>query len=187
MRTTYWHRQGKIVAESRFEQSIWPHLDAAYNLARYLMRSAEDAEDAVQEAVLRAYSGWEGYRGGDSRAWFLTIVRNSAYTLLRRKHADRTTSFDETLHDECDTATPTPEASLMAAVDKETLRAAVEALPIEYRETLILREMEDLSYREIAQITGAPLGTVMSRLTRARQRLQTILRKSAEKESIHGL
>ena len=153
-----------------FEQTVLSNLDAAYNLARWLTRDDRDAEDMVQEACLRAFRFFDSFRGGDSRAWLLTIVRHTCYTWLRKNRAHEFVALDEEL-DGVDTAL-NPEELLLHNTDQQLLRKAVEELPIEFREVIILRELEGLSYKEIANITGIPLGTVMSRLARARKRLQ---------------
>jgi RNA polymerase sigma-70 factor (ECF subfamily) len=150
------------------------HLDAAYNLARWLMRNETDAEDLVQEAYVRAFAHFEGFRGGDGRAWLLAIVRNSCYDRLRQKGVrEQDTAFDEALHST--QRTLDPENSLLLAERAESVRESLAELPAEYREVLVLRELEQLSYREIATIAAIPLGTVMSRLSRARERLQQSL------------
>lgn len=157
----------------RFEQVVLPHLDAAYNLARWLTRNAADAEDVAQEAVLRAFKFFGGFHGGDSRAWLLTIVRNTCYTWLQQNRAhELTTPFEEETHTD---AGANPEAMLLAGENKELLRKALEELPVSFREVVILREFEDLSYKEIAKIVDVPVGTVMSRLARARKRLELCL------------
>ena len=162
---------------ARFEQIVLPHLDAAYNLARWLTRNEQDAEDVVQEACMRAFKFVGGFYGGDSRAWMLTIVRNTCYTWLRHNRAhELTTSFDEAIHAiECDTLNP--ETLLLHNADRQILKQALEALPVEFREVVVLRELEGLSYKEIGAIADIPLGTVMSRLARARRRLQHDLAK----------
>jgi RNA polymerase sigma factor (sigma-70 family) len=157
---------------SRFEQVFLPHLSAAYNLARWLTRDDQDAEDVVQEAYLRAWRFFERFHGNDGRAWLLAIVRHVAYDWIRtRRPAETCTSFDETLHTPSGSST-TPEHLLMRRADRARLQAALEALPIGWREVVVLRELEGLSYKEIAEVAGIPLGTVMSRLARARDRLQ---------------
>jgi RNA polymerase sigma-70 factor, ECF subfamily len=166
-----------VSRQREFEHEILPHLDAAYSLARFLLRNDQDAEDAVQEAALRAFRFFGDFRGGNVRGWFLRIVRNTAYTILRRVHAhDADVVFDEELH------TPTVAQAVVAAGldyqhDRDTVRAAIEQLPVEFREAITLRELEDCSYKEIADIAGVPIGTVMSRLSRARAQLQQILSK----------
>ncbi len=181
MRGTHDAQEGRRVQDKtqqmRFEQIVLPHLDAAYNLAHWLTRNDQDAEDVVQEACLRAFKFLGGFYGGDSRAWLLTIVRNTCYTWLRHNRAhELTTPFDETIHDvECDALNP--EAQLLHHADQQLLRRALEALPVEFREVVVLRELEQLSYKEIGVIADIPLGTVMSRLARARKRLQHDLAK----------
>jgi RNA polymerase sigma-70 factor (ECF subfamily) len=164
----------------RFEEAILPHLGAAYNLARWLTRDAHDAEDVVQEAYLRALQFFGGFRGGDGRAWLLAIVRNTCYTWLERKRAHKpATAFDEETHGAAPAAQG-PDAQLLRQEDAQLLRRALEELPPEFREVIVLRELEDLSYRQIAEVTGAPIGTVMSRLARARERLQRWATRQAD-------
>ena len=162
------------------------HLDAAYNLARWLMRNETDAEDLVQEAYVRAFTHFAGFRGGDGKAWLLAIVRNSCYDRLKQKGVREQYTFDETLHS-TDRQTLNPETSLLQAERSELVRESLAELPPEYREVLVLRELEQLSYREIATIAGIPLGTVMSRLSRARQRLQQSLCLSERNEKGLGI
>ena len=155
-----------------FENGVLPHLDAAYNLARWLTRNDEDAEDGVQEACLRAFRFFGGFRGGDARAWLLKIVRNTCYTqLLKNRSREPATTFDEEIHGEDDDFT-NPETLLLRSADRQLLRQALEELPVNFREVLVLRELEGLSYREIAEVSNIRLGTVMSSLSRARQRLR---------------
>ena len=181
IRSTHDTQEGRRVQEQtqqlRFEQIVLPHLDAAYNLARWLTRNDQDAEDVVQEACLRAFKFFGGFYGGDSRAWLLTIVRNTCYTWLRHNRAhELTTPFDESVHDvECESLNP--EVLLLHQADQQQLRQALEALPVEAREVIVLRELEGLSYKEIGAIADIPLGTVMSRLARGRKRLQHDLAK----------
>jgi RNA polymerase sigma-70 factor (ECF subfamily) len=157
----------------RFEEAALPHTAAAYNLARWLTGSHEDAEDVVQEAFLRAYSAFDSLRGDDARPWLLTIVRNTAYTWLKRHRP--TLELDENL------AGPSnPEALLLASADAGRVRDAIASLPPDFRTAIVLREFEELSYKEIAAVTGAPMGTVMSRITRARDNLKRILTSSAK-------
>ncbi len=166
-------RKAKLPEQSKlahFEQTVLSNLDAAYNLARWLTRDDRDAEDVVQEACLRAFRFFDSFHGGDSRAWLLTIVRHTCYTWIRKNRAHELVAFDEEL-DGVETGL-NPEELLLQNIDQQLLRKAVEELPIEFREVIILRELEGLSYKEIASITGVPLGTVMSRLARARKRLQ---------------
>ena len=168
---------------SIFEQTILPHLDAAYNLARWLTRNDADAEDVVQEAFLRAFKFFGNFRGGDSRSWLLTIVRNTCYTWRQQnKIKGSTTVFDEEIHGtEIDVSNP--ETILLENLNAKLLKDALETLPIEYREVLVLRELEGFSYKEIANVVDIPLGTVMSRLTRARKQLQQRLTGYPEKEN----
>lgn len=163
-----------------FEQNVLSNLDAAYNLARWLTRDDRDAEDVVQEACLRAFRFFDSFHGGDSRAWLLTIVRHTCYTWLRKNRAHELVTLDEEL-DGVETSL-NPEELLLQNADQQLLRKAVEELPIEFREVIILRELEGLSYKEIARVTGVPLGTVMSRLARARKRLQQCLTSTVTEE-----
>ena len=155
-----------------FEQTIVPHMNAAYNIALWLTRNAHDAEDVVQEAYLRAFRFFGGFNGNDGKAWLLTIVRNTCLTWLRRGQANgQAVTFDEQTHSP-DRERTNPEVMLLGKSDLLRLRECVEALPLDYREIVVLRELEELSYREIADIAGIPLGTVMSRLSRGRKRLE---------------
>lgn len=156
----------------RFEAQALPHLDAAYNLARWLSRSPADAEDIVQEAMLRAWRGFDGFRGDEAKAWLLAIVRNcwrnAGAESKRRAHAP----LPEGDSDELIAGDPDPEMAAGQTSESRKLNEVVALLPNEFREALILREMEDMSYREIADVTGVPIGTVMSRLARARALLK---------------
>jgi RNA polymerase sigma-70 factor (ECF subfamily) len=174
---------------ARFRETVLPHLEAAYNLARYLARDPTAAEDIVQEAFVRALRGFPGYGGGEARAWLLAIVRNCFFDWLK---ADRTRAAllvepspdnDRVLEALADTETDDPETALVRQADGRALRAMVDQLPEPFRQTLVLREFEDLSYREIGEATGAPIGTVMSRLARARRILADGLALSAEEQS----
>ena len=157
-----------------FNQAVLPHLDAAYNLARWLTRNDHDAEDVVQEASLRAFKYWRSFSGRDCRAWLLAIVRNTFYSWLRLRSDQFELSADVEMED-IEASTPNPENLVLQNADRELLKHALEDLPLEFREAIVLREMEDLSYKEIADIAAVPVGTVMSRLARARKRLQTYL------------
>jgi RNA polymerase sigma-70 factor, ECF subfamily len=158
-----------------FEEAMLPHLDAAHNLARWLMRNEQDAQDVVQEAYLRAFKSFGGFRGSNGRAWLLTIVRNTSYTLLKKNRAlDLTTTFDEEIHPIGDESA-SPAMILEHCEDAELIREAMDALPAEFREILTLRHQEGLSYKEIADIAQIPPGTVMSRLARARGKLKEYL------------
>jgi RNA polymerase sigma-70 factor (ECF subfamily) len=168
----------------RFEQSVLPHLDAAYNLARWLTRNEQDAQDVTQEACLRAFRFFDGYQGGNMRAWFLTIVRNTCYTWLHQNRPPGAAEeFDEEIHSTEDSGGASPELQALAGADRETLRRALEELPDVFREVLILREIEGMSYKEIADVSSVSLGTVMSRLARARKRLRQALGAALGKES----
>ena len=167
---------------SAFDQVVLPHLDAAYNLARWLTRNGHDAEDVVQEAFLRALRFFGGFHGGNARAWLLAIVRNTCYDWLRRNRpSEVAASVDEELHGAVDPS-PTPEDRVMEQADRLRLREALETLPLAWREVLILRELEGLSYKEIADVAGIKIGTVMSRLARARSGLQQQLAVDLKRE-----
>lgn len=170
---------------SRFEQLILPHLDAAYNLARWLTGNDQDAQDVVQESSLRAFRAFDGFYGENGRAWLLTIVRNTAYNSLEKNKSMRQmTPFDEELHGGAAPGkSATPWTLLRGAEDERNLRAAVEALPAEFREALVLRHQDGLSYREIAGIAGVPTGTIMSRLARGRARIKEFLAKGNREEA----
>ena len=166
---------GLAEAVTPFEQAMVPHLDAAYTLARYLLRDEDEARDAVQDAYLRALSYFSGFRGGDGRAWLLAIVRNTCRTRQQRSRTGPVTaSFDEEVHTPEDTG-PGMAPSQADHVPAESVRDAVGQLPFEYREAVVLREVHGYSYKEIAVVAGVPIGTVMSRLARARQRLRDAL------------
>jgi RNA polymerase sigma factor (sigma-70 family) len=159
----------------RFEEQVSPHLKSAYNLAKWLTRSHEDAEDVVQEAFLRAFSAFESLRGDDAKPWLLTIVRNTSMTWLKRnRNAGATIGFEEALEDPIERS-PDPEERLLISCDRQQVRQALEQLPLEFRDAVVLREMEGLSYKEISVTIGVPLGTVMSRLSRGRDWLKRLL------------
>ncbi len=156
----------------RFERTLLPHMRAAYNLARWLTRSDHDAEDVVQEAYLRAFRFFGGFRGGDAKAWLLTIVRNTSHSAWRRRgEASTTVPLDEDTPEVEDGALG-PEDLLLQKASGQEVREALDALPVELREVVVLRELEGLSYKEMAEVTQLPIGTVMSRLARARARLR---------------
>jgi RNA polymerase sigma-70 factor (ECF subfamily) len=162
---------GTRSSSEAFERALLPHLDAAYNLARWLTRNGDDAEDVVQEAFVRALRFFDGFHGGNARAWLLTIVRNACYDWLRRnRSAEAHDELDEEVHGASEPS-PTAEDLLVEQVDRVRLQRALEALPPAWREVLILREFEGLSYKEIAEVAGVKMGTVMSRLARARDAL----------------
>ena len=161
---------------SRFEAQVLPHLDAAYRLARWLSRSPADADDVVQDALLRAFRGFDSLRGSDAKAWLLTIVRNCHSTASRQQRKQASAPLPEE-HDTQDghtmiAMTPGPEQSADHRDEARTLDRLLSTLPEEHREILVLRELEDMNYREIAAITSLPMGTVMSRLARARAALR---------------
>jgi RNA polymerase sigma-70 factor (ECF subfamily) len=155
-----------------FEKTIVPHLNGAYRLARWLTGNQQDAEDVVQEAYLRALRFFDGFRGGDGRAWLLAIVRNTCLSWMARRAgaASASVEFDEQVHGTSDEAENSEEA-LITNSNIDSLRTCIQALPAEYREVIVMREMEELSYREISEVAGIPIGTVMSRLSRGRMRL----------------
>lgn len=158
-----------------FEEVVLPHLDAAYNLARWLTRNTQDAEDVVQEAYLRAFRFFSGFHGGNARAWLLAIVRNTCYSWLEKHRShEAATAFDEQVHTEI-IESRDPEALLLRKADVQSLQQALEELPTTFREVLVLVEMEGLSYKQVAEMLGIPIGTVMSRLARARRRLREYL------------
>ncbi|MDW3688676.1 RNA polymerase sigma factor [Cupriavidus sp. CV2] len=167
----------------RFSEVTLPHLDAAYNLARWLSGSASDADDIVQDAYLRAFRFFDSFRGDNARAWLLAIVRNTWFTEWRRRRdAADGTPYDETLHGDerlpgwIDDIGSNPEMLAVRQEDVHLVHRALELLPVEYREVLVLRELEDMSYRDIAIVAGIPIGTVMSRLARGRHLLGTTVR-----------
>ena len=165
-----------------FEEVMLPHLDAAHNLAKWLVRNEQDAQDVVQEAYLRAFRSFAGFRGSNGRAWLLTIVRNTSYTMLKKNRAvDLTTSFDEEIHGPGEEAM-SPAAILEQSDNAALISEAMDELPAEFREILTLRHQEGLSYKEIADIAQIPPGTVMSRLARARAKLKEYLASRIGKE-----
>jgi RNA polymerase sigma-70 factor, ECF subfamily len=155
----------------RFERTLLPHMRAAYNLARWLTRSDQDAEDVVQDAYLRAVRFFGGFRGGDARAWLLAIVRNTSHSAWQRGREGAAVPLEEDALEVEDEA-PGPEDLLLQKASREQVKQALEALPVESREVIVLRELEGLSYKEMADVIQVPIGTVMSRLARARARLR---------------
>lgn len=180
-----------------FRELVLPHLDAAYNLARFLTRDADAADDIVQDAFLRAFRAFDGFRGGDARAWLLTIVRNCVRSWASERnrlralceplgsapHADDAPESETQEADIWDPDQDTPESALLRDSDASLIRRLIEALPEAFREVLVLREFDDLSYKQIAEITATPIGTVMSRLARARQMLGAAWRGFGESRS----
>jgi len=165
----------------RFEECVLPHLDAAFNLARWLLRDKANAEDATQEAMLRAYRFFSGFRAGDPRAWLLQIVRNHCYTWLRKNRPQEDSAEIE--EDSMPSNAPSPEALAIASRDRDRVARALDALPLHFREIFVLRELEGCSYKEIAAITSHPIGTVMSALARARRQLREALSEARPRES----
>ena len=163
--------------KARFEGTVLPHLADAFALARWITGNRADAEDVVQEACLRAYRGIGGFGGQNARAWMLTIVRNAAFTWMAKNRpaalvvVDDLAAIEHQAVDRGEPAAANPEAELIAKADAAQLEAAIAALPPPFRETLVLRDLQGLDYREIADVTAVPIGTVMSRLARARRRL----------------
>ena len=169
-----------------FEELILPHLDAAHNLARWLVRDRHDAEDIVQESYLRAFKFFGGYQGGDARAWVLKIVRNTSYSFLKKNRpADSMEEFDEMVH-RADKREPDAEGALLQSVESSLLREALEELPVNFREVLVLRELEGMSYKEIAAVIEVPIGTVMSGLARGRAQLRERLMRARYQEEQRG-
>jgi RNA polymerase sigma-70 factor (ECF subfamily) len=161
-------------SQLRFDTLITPHAPSAYNLARWLLGNDADAEDVLQDSLVRAFRSIESLRTTNVRAWLLQIVRNMAYTTLRAKK----TAADQSIEDMGDTAAgddSNPMTLVLQSIDRANLHRAIDALPVEYREAIVLRELEGLSYREISEVSGIPIGTVMSRLARARTRVQQAL------------
>lgn len=175
----------------RFELLALPHLDAAYNLARWLAGNSADAEDVVQDAYLRAYRYFDSFEGGNFRVWLLGIVRNSFLDWIKENRSSRLLFRAEAASDTDDTLWAErprdPEALLLESIDSQTLEQLMHRLPVEYREVLLLREVEDLSYKEIAAITTTPTGTVMSRLSRARLALRKLWLSAHATEAAHGV
>src|ERR1700677_2488479 len=169
----------------RFNLLVLPHLDSAFNLARWIVRNRTDAEDVAQEAMFRAYRFFRGFHGGDARAWLLQIVRNTCFTWMEKNRpAEPTAEFNEELHVP---NSVTPEALAIASNNRERLTRALETLPPRFREVIVLRELEGCSYKEIAAITSIPIGTVMSTLSRARHQLQLELVSPVREETTHEL
>jgi len=167
-----------------FEETVLPHLDAAFNYARWLTRNDTDAEDVVQDACVRAIRFLSSLRDDDARAWLFTIVRNAWYSRVSRKaNVAEGTRLNDGQDERPDNALD-PEERLLQQHTIALVRASLEQLPVDFREVIVLREIEGLSYKEIAEVAGVPVGTVMSRLARARERLQTILKLNAPRETL---
>jgi len=161
-----------------------PHLDAAHNLARWLLANPHEAEDAVQDAYVRALTYFASFHAPDGRAWLLAIVRNACYARLRQSRREAAVLDPAAELEFTPDSGPDPEALHLKTADRLRIRRGIEALPAEFREVLVLREMEEMSYREIARVIDAPIGTVMSRLARARKRLQEMLTAETKKETV---
>ncbi len=166
---------------SQFEQATLPHLDAAYNLARWLTQDQHAAEDVVQEAYCRAARYFGSFRGGDGRAWLLGVVRRASFDYLARQRAQAAVVFNQDLHDRADESS-NPELLAIRKGEQASVRRALEELPPSLREVIVLRELEGLSYQEIAAVVEVPIGTVMSRLSRGRQQLQRLLGSCSKEE-----
>ena len=176
---------------TRFEQSVMPHLDAAYNLARWLTRNDDDAADVVQEAFLRAMRYFDAMKGTEARPWLLAIVRNTGYTWLERNRPADLVSLDDAGPFASDVETAghasgtesNPEVILLQSANRKLVNQALEELPVVFREVIVMREIEDLTYKEIASIAGIPMGTVMSRLSRGREILKSAIENRMRKAS----
>ena len=176
---------------ARFEKSVLPHLDAAYNLARWLTRNDDDAQDVVQEAFLRAFRFFEGMQGSDARPWLLAIVRNAGYSWLEKNRPGEVVALDDAALLSADIETAghvsaaetNPEVILLQSANRKLVNQALEELPVGYREVLVMRELEELTYKEIAAVAGIPIGTVMSRLARGRELLRRLIEIRLRKAS----
>jgi RNA polymerase sigma-70 factor (ECF subfamily) len=176
---------------ARFEGTVLPHLDAAYNLARWLTRNDHDAEDVVQEAFARALRYFDSLKDPDARAWLLAIVRNTGYTWLEKNRPAEVVALEDAglvdanaeVAGHASPSESNPEVIVLQSAQKKLINLALEELPVAYREVIVLRELEDLAYKEIAAIVGVPIGTVMSRLARGRGMLRAILDRRMRKAS----
>ena len=167
-------------ATSKFESAVLEQLDAAHNLARWLMRNDQDAQDVVQESCMKALRAFDSFRGDDFRAWFLAIVRNTSFTWLRRNKDSQ--DLEASAEIAADFEAYDPQAIAIRAADADWVRRAIDKLPVVLREAVVLREMEGMSYKEIGKIAGVPIGTVMSRLARGRMQLQALLMQMEQSE-----
>ncbi|MGE5094120.1 MAG: sigma-70 family RNA polymerase sigma factor [Betaproteobacteria bacterium] len=178
-----------MTRQTRFEQSVMPHLDAAYNLARWLTRNDHDAEDVVQDAFVRAFRFFDSMREASARPWLLAIVRNTAYSWMQKNRPADIVAIDDAgaiddAHESIGHAAPAdsnPEVVLLQSANRKLVNQALEDLPVALREILVMRELEDLSYKEIAHIAAIPIGTVMSRLSRGRAMLRAAIENRARK------
>jgi RNA polymerase sigma-70 factor (ECF subfamily) len=173
--------------KASYEDALLPHLDAAYNLARWLARDERDAEDVVQEAYLRAFKHFDSFKGGDARPWLLAIVRNTYYTWIQRNRLPEVAIPFEEATDTHVSDVPDPETLLVIETDRQILRRALRKLPAEFREVIVLREFEELSYKQIAEVAQVPVGTVMSRLARARKRLAQLVTECRNEVTTQGI
>lgn len=182
-----------MTERARFERLTIGHMGAAYNLAFWLLRASAEAEDAVQDAYIRAYRAFHQLQGAEAKPWLLTIVRNVCYGYLReRRRASNIVSFDEALGKRPDSGDfaaeePSPEQAAIDAADRSLLSRAIDSLPPAYREVIVLREIEEFSYGEIARVIGAPIGTVMSRLSRARAELRSRMTGLMNEDGSHAM
>ncbi|REE18721.1 RNA polymerase sigma-70 factor (ECF subfamily) [Paraburkholderia sp. BL27I4N3] len=179
------HGESEAARSRRFQQMALPHLDAAYNLARWLCGNASDADDVVQEAFMRAFRFFDTFRGDSARPWLLAIVRRTWYTEWRRRSSSHeTVEFDDTMDDASfegwSVGGADPQALLIRDEDTKRVHEALAQLPVEYREVLMLRELEEMGYKEIAAVADVPIGTVMSRLARGRRKLAALLMEKQE-------
>jgi RNA polymerase sigma-70 factor (ECF subfamily) len=172
------------MAARLFEATVLPHLDAAFNFARWLTRNDAEAQDVVQDACVRALRYFSSLRDDDARAWFFAIVRNTWYSRVAKRSGLMETGWPDSARNESLDDGPDPEAQLLRQDTVARVREAIEQLPVDFREVLVLREIEGLSYREIATVVHVPIGTVMSRLSRARERLQSVLRAAEPLETL---
>src|ERR1044071_663214 len=182
--------RGRLVMEiptATYEEALLPHLDAAYNLARWLTRDERDAEDVVQEACLRAFKHFDAFKGGDARPWLLAIVRNTYYTWIQRNRLPEVAAPFDDEKDAHVSDAPDPETLLLKEADRQMIRRALRKLPAEFLEVIVLREFEELSYKEIAEVIQVPVGTVMSRLARARKRLAQIVSECCNEVTTQGI
>ena len=178
-------RSSRVTAQERFDRDLLPHLDSAYNLARWLTKNEDDASDVVQESFVKAFRHIDQLIGEDAKPWLLAIVRNTAHRLMT-KRTNQTLALEDQVELIRDDG-PSPEEAAFRTADKEVVNRLLDQLPVEFREVVVLRELEDLSYKEISEVIDVPVGTVMSRLSRARQRLQTELSRIEQEEGPLGL
>ena len=172
-------RSGRNIKLKRIEDQLLPHADTAYNLARWLVRNDHDACDIVQDSYLKAFQAFESFRGEEAKAWLLKIVRNTSYTWLEKRRAHPSVEFNEEVHSE---GSSNPENFVLQKADQTRVRAALDSIAPEYREVIVLRELEEMPYDEIAEVAGIAMGTVMSRLSRGRSKILEFLKAQEAKE-----